>query len=241
MRNVERTMEDGGTRVFAPTDAARGFEVLLDQVPALLEVVDALNPVAPFEFLSQYLCRLDVDPLLPHQKRWTTQKRLVTTLSITLIARFFLPKAINRNVSSGLVLWSPSNARSGHERGEDPFFRARQCGENHPSSYAQRLRLGQHQPTQHPTSEELSIGKIKFQAFDLGGRQIARRVWKDYYAQVDAVVYLVDAVDKERFHERRMSWMHCCQITRFPKFHSWSLGTRLTSLMQLRRRNFTIG
>jgi len=31
------------------------------------------------------------------------------------------------------------------------------------------------------------------------GHEIACRVWKDYYAQVDAVVYLVDVYDKERF------------------------------------------
>ncbi|XP_039776686.1 GTP-binding protein SAR1A-like [Panicum virgatum] len=64
-------------------------------------------------------------------------------------------------------------------------------------------RLTQHAPTQHPTAEELRIGRINIRAFDLGGHRIARRVWRDYYASVDAVVYMVDAADGARLPESR--------------------------------------
>ncbi len=39
-------------------------------------------------------------------------------------------------------------------------------------------------PARRP--QELSIGQIKFKAFDLGGHEIARKVWKDYYAKARA-------------------------------------------------------
>lgn len=60
-----------------------------------------------------------------------------------------------------------------------------------------------HEPTRHPQMEELVIGKIRFKTHDLGGHKAARALWKQYFAAVEAVVFLVDATDQKRFPEAK--------------------------------------
>ena len=59
------------------------------------------------------------------------------------------------------------------------------------------------QPTFQPCTDELIVGNLKLKVFDLGGHETARRLWEEYFAIVDAVVFLVDAEDRSRFPEAK--------------------------------------
>jgi len=57
-------------------------------------------------------------------------------------------------------------------------------------------------PTVHPNSEELMMHNISFR-IEVGGHATARRIWKEYFANVDGIIFLVDAADRTRFQEAK--------------------------------------
>eukprot|EP00118_Oscarella_pearsei_P025495 m.308283 g.308283 ORF g.308283 m.308283 type:complete len:182 (+) comp43689_c0_seq1:73-618(+) len=46
--------------------------------------------------------------------------------------------------------------------------------------------------------ESVTYKNLKFQVWDLGGQTSIRPYWRCYYANTDAVIYVVDSVDRER-------------------------------------------
>ena len=47
------------------------------------------------------------------------------------------------------------------------------------------------------------VGKLTLSAWDLGGHDAVRKLWRDYYSTAHAIVFVVDASDRHRFPEAR--------------------------------------
>ena len=57
--------------------------------------------------------------------------------------------------------------------------------------------------TFHPHLAEITIGNITFNSYDLGGHAQARRMWKDYCAEIDGIIFVIDVADLERLPEAK--------------------------------------
>jgi len=62
-------------------------------------------------------------------------------------------------------------------------------------------KLTAHKPTLHPQYKEFTVGQVRFQAYDLGGRWPVRTTLESALVGVDGIVFMVDTSDPHRFEE----------------------------------------
>jgi GTP-binding protein SAR1 len=138
--------------------------------------------------LSRSLCAVYSSLILPSICRFRA-----AVLSLSVIHRHSLPSitALRLNRPSGLY----------YKNAKILFLGLDNAGKTTLMHVLRDDRVALHVPTQMPTAEEVVIGNIRFRAFDLGGHAAARQIWRNYYAKVDGLIFLVDAVDRERFPE----------------------------------------
>jgi len=65
-----------------------------------------------------------------------------------------------------------------------------------------RIRYGDNRltiPTIGFECEHIQIGSLSFVGFDLGGQDAIRHLWHHYFENADAVVFVIDSNDRDRF------------------------------------------
>jgi len=88
-------------------------------------------------------------------------------------------------------------------------------------------KVTQSKPTYHPCSEELKMGNLRLNTFDLGGHESARKIWQDYFPTVDGIVFLVDSADPERFPEAKKELEEVCSTPVLEKIPIVVLGNKV--------------
>ena len=84
-----------------------------------------------------------------------------------------------------------------------------------------------HRPTYHPNVEDLELGGIKLKTIDMGGHVDARRLWKDYFTNVDGVIFIVDAAHEARLDEAKAELDMLLQIEELSKTPFAILGNKI--------------
>ena len=62
-------------------------------------------------------------------------------------------------------------------------------------------KLVAHAPTMFPSNEPFTVGQVTYTGHDMGGHEAGRKLWKQYCADIDGIVFLVDSSDPSRMQE----------------------------------------
>ena len=64
-------------------------------------------------------------------------------------------------------------------------------------------RMVQMNPTVHAHVEQLTLGQVQITAIDIGGHKNVRKTWRNYFPTINAIIYMIDAADLDRFQESK--------------------------------------
>ena len=59
--------------------------------------------------------------------------------------------------------------------------------------------------------EHLQFGNLSFVAWDIGGQNVIRKLWHNYFENANAVVFVIDSSDQKRFSEVRRELQNLTQ------------------------------
>eukprot|EP00173_Palmaria_palmata_P003693 Plantae.Rhodophyta-Palmaria_palmata.ctg39530.p1 GENE.Plantae.Rhodophyta-Palmaria_palmata.ctg39530~~Plantae.Rhodophyta-Palmaria_palmata.ctg39530.p1 ORF type:complete len:183 (-),score=37.25 Plantae.Rhodophyta-Palmaria_palmata.ctg39530:25-573(-) len=63
-------------------------------------------------------------------------------------------------------------------------------------------------PTIGFNAEQIEVGKLKAQVWDLGGQESIRPYWRSYYQEQESVIFVVDSCDAERMQVAKRELMN---------------------------------
>ena len=96
--------------------------------------------------------------------------------------------------------------------------------------------VSQFEPTSHAHAENLEIGNLKVNSVDLGGHKTMRKVWRDFFLKIDAIVYLVDAANAARFNESKEEFFKILETPDLGKVPILILGNKIDKVSEYDNR-----
>lgn len=75
-------------------------------------------------------------------------------------------------------------------------------------NYLRKGQPGSTIPTVGANYEKLKVRNLEFNVWDLGGQRSLRRIWAEYAEKADAIIFVIDSADRERFDEAKKELWH---------------------------------